>query len=296
MDSQVRKYGYARSTESEDQGMGVRKGPWTIDEDSLLAQYITIHGEGHWNTAARRAGLNRTGKSCRLRWLNYLRPNVRRGNLTLEEQLLILQLHSRLGNRWSKIAQQLPGRTDNEIKNYWRTRVQKQAKQLKCDVNSKQFRDTMRCVWIPQLSEKIRAESESHMDQLTTSPPSYCSSQIDIPVAASESGSDLFDPNFIPDISVSSALSDALDAQASPWSDLTDYQNPPCGQYYSDSMQNGSGSCPENDSGSWGWGWCQDGVDMQAMEQEGYGFIGGGESLESLWNDENILLLTHQSM
>ncbi|KAJ6686745.1 MYB TRANSCRIPTION FACTOR-RELATED-RELATED [Salix purpurea] len=286
MDSQVRKYGYAR-TESEDQGMGVRKGPWTIDEDSLLAQYITIHGEGHWNTAARRAGLNRTGKSCRLRWLNYLRPNVRRGNLTLEEQLLILQLHSRLGNRWSKIAQQLPGRTDNEIKNYWRTRVQKQAKQLKCDVNSKQFRDTMRCVWIPQLSEKIRAESESHMDQLTTSPPSYCSSQIDIPVAASESGSDLFDPNFIPDISVSSALSDALDAQASPWSDLTDYQNPPCGQYYSDSMQNGSGSCPENDSGSWGWGWCQDGVDMQAMEQEGYGFIGGGESLESLWNEEN---------
>lgn len=286
MDSQVRKYGYAR-TESEDQGVGVRKGPWTIDEDSLLAQYITIHGEGHWNTAARRAGLNRTGKSCRLRWLNYLRPNVRRGNLTLEEQLLILQLHSRLGNRWSKIAQQLPGRTDNEIKNYWRTRVQKQAKQLKCDVNSKQFRDTMRCVWIPQLSEKIRAESESHMDQLTTSPPSYCSSQIDIPVAASESGSDLFDPNFIPDISVSSALSDALDAQASPWSDLTDYQNPPCGQYYSDSMQNGSGSCPENDSGSWGWGWCQDGVDMQAMEQEGYGFIGGGESLESLWNEEN---------
>uniref|UniRef100_A0A6N2N1R2 Uncharacterized protein n=1 Tax=Salix viminalis TaxID=40686 RepID=A0A6N2N1R2_SALVM len=286
MDSQVRKYGYAR-TESEDQGMGVRKGPWTIDEDSLLAQYITIHGEGHWNTAARRAGLNRTGKSCRLRWLNYLRPNVRRGNLTLEEQLLILQLHSRLGNRWSKIAQQLPGRTDNEIKNYWRTRVQKQAKQLKCDVNSEQFRDTMRYVWIPQLSEKIRAESESHMDELTASPSSYCSGQIDIPVAASESGSDLFDPNFIPDMSVSSALSDALDAQASPWSDLTDYQNPPCGQYYSDSMQNGSGSCPENDSGSWGWGWCQDGVDMQAMEQEGYGFIGGGESLESLWNEEN---------
>ncbi|KAJ6729336.1 hypothetical protein OIU85_020274 [Salix viminalis] len=145
----------------------------------------------------------------------------------------------------------------------------------------------MRYVWIPQLSEKIRAESESHMDELTASPPSYCSGQIDIPVAASESGSDLFDPNFIPDMSVSSALSDALDAQASPWSDLTDYQNPPCGQYYSDSMQNGSGSCPENDSGSWGWGWCQDGVDMQAMEQEGYGFIGGGESLESLWNEEN---------
>ncbi|ONK68572.1 uncharacterized protein A4U43_C05F13470 [Asparagus officinalis] len=71
----------------------------------------------------------RTGKSCRLRWLNYLRPDVRRGNITPEEQLLIMELHSRWGNRWSKIARQLPGRTDNEIKNYWRTRIQKKAKQ-----------------------------------------------------------------------------------------------------------------------------------------------------------------------
>ncbi|KAI7990609.1 Transcription factor MYB62 [Camellia lanceoleosa] len=77
--------------------------------------------------------LNRTGKSCRLRWLNYLSPDVRRGNLTLQEQFLILHLHLRWGNRWSKIAQQLPGRTDNEIKNYWRTRIQKQAKQLNFD-------------------------------------------------------------------------------------------------------------------------------------------------------------------
>ncbi|KAL7199110.1 hypothetical protein ACSBR2_021398 [Camellia fascicularis] len=87
--------------------------------------------------------LNRTGKSCRLRWLNYLRPDVRRGNLTLQEQFLILHLHLRWGNRLSKIAQQLSGRTDNETKNYWRTRIQKQAKQLNCDVNSNEFRDTI---------------------------------------------------------------------------------------------------------------------------------------------------------
>ncbi|XP_047318236.1 transcription factor MYB108-like [Impatiens glandulifera] len=136
-----------------------RSGPWTVEEDFILMNYITKHGEGHWNSLSLSAGLKRTGKSCRLRWLNYLRPDVRRGNITLQEQLLILELHSRWGNRWSKIAEYLPGRTDNEIKNYWRTRVQKYAKQLKCDVNSKQFKDTMRHIWMPRLVEKIQVEA-----------------------------------------------------------------------------------------------------------------------------------------
>ncbi|KAK3140014.1 hypothetical protein QOZ80_5AG0394120 [Eleusine coracana subsp. coracana] len=129
----------------------LRRGPWTVDEDLALVNYITDHGEGRWNSLAQAAGLNRTGKSCRLRWLNYLRPDVKRGNFTADEQLLILDLHSRYGNRWSKIAQHLPGRTDNEIKNYWRTRVQKHAKQLNCDANSKRFKDAMRYLWMPHL-------------------------------------------------------------------------------------------------------------------------------------------------
>ncbi|KAJ0249650.1 SANT/Myb domain-containing protein [Hirschfeldia incana] len=157
MDEKGRSF---KNNNMEDE-MDLKRGPWTAEEDFKLTNYIATHGEGRWNSLSRCAGLQRTGKSCRLRWLNYLRPDVRRGNITLEEQLLILELHSRWGNRWSKIAQYLPGRTDNEIKNYWRTRVQNHAKQLKCDVNSQQFKDTMKYIWMPRLVERIQSASVS---------------------------------------------------------------------------------------------------------------------------------------
>nr|UNZ81760.1 transcription factor MYB 6 [Rheum palmatum] len=139
----------------------VRRGPWTLEEDNLLIRYIACHGEGRWNSLAKSAGLKRTGKSCRLRWLNYLKPDIKRGNLTPQEQLMILELHSKWGNRWSKIAQHLPGRTDNEIKNYWRTRVQKQAKQLNMESNSQGFIDAIRCFYMPRLVQKIEQNSFS---------------------------------------------------------------------------------------------------------------------------------------
>ncbi|KAL6865356.1 hypothetical protein ACP4OV_016507 [Aristida adscensionis] len=160
---------------SEDEAGDLRRGPWTVDEDVLLVNYIAAHGEGRWNSLARSAGLRRTGKSCRLRWLNYLRPDVRRGNMTAEEQLVILELHSRWGNRWSKIAQHLPGRTDNEIKNYWRTRVQKHAKHLRCDVNSARFRHLLRHIWMPRLAERLHAAAAAPPPATTTaSAPAAC--------------------------------------------------------------------------------------------------------------------------
>ncbi|KAL9350604.1 hypothetical protein Peur_057859 [Populus x canadensis] len=105
------------------------KGAWTAEEDRKLAEVIAIHGARKWKAIAAKAALNRCGKSCRLRWLNYLRPNIKRGNISDQEEDLILRLHKLLGNRWSLIAGRLPGRTDNEIKNYWNSHLSKKISQ-----------------------------------------------------------------------------------------------------------------------------------------------------------------------
>lgn len=108
--------------------VGLHRGPWTPREDTLLTKYIQAHGEGHWRSLPKKAGLLRCGKSCRLRWMNYLRPDIKRGNITPDEDDLIIRMHSLLGNRWSLIAGRLPGRTDNEIKNYWNTHLVKRLR------------------------------------------------------------------------------------------------------------------------------------------------------------------------
>ncbi|KAL9459062.1 hypothetical protein AB3S75_002448 [Citrus x aurantiifolia] len=112
---------------------GLKKGPWTPDEDQKLVKYIQKHGHGSWRALPKLAGLNRCGKSCRLRWTNYLRPDIKRGKFSPEEEQTILNLHSILGNKWSAIAGHLPGRTDNEIKNFWNTHLKKKLIQMGFD-------------------------------------------------------------------------------------------------------------------------------------------------------------------
>lgn len=103
----------------------LRKGPWHKEEDELLVTFVTLFGERRWDYIAKASGLKRSGKSCSLRWLNYLRPNIKHGYISTEEEQIIIQLHKKWGNKWSRIARSLSGRTDNEIKNYWRTRIRK---------------------------------------------------------------------------------------------------------------------------------------------------------------------------
>ncbi|KAH6766628.1 hypothetical protein C2S52_017611 [Perilla frutescens var. hirtella] len=104
---------------------GLKKGPWTPEEDGKLVDCIQKYGHGSWKELPKLAGLNRCGKSCRLRWTNYLRPDIKRGAFTDDEERVIIDLHAKIGNKWSAIASYLPGRTDNEIKNLWNTRLKK---------------------------------------------------------------------------------------------------------------------------------------------------------------------------
>ncbi|KAI4382304.1 hypothetical protein MLD38_008284 [Melastoma candidum] len=104
----------------------VKRGPWSPEEDSKLKDYIERFGTGsNWIALPQKVGLKRCGKSCRLRWLNYLRPNIKHGEFSDEEDRIIFNLFITIGSRWSIIAAQLPGRTDNDIKNYWNTKLKK---------------------------------------------------------------------------------------------------------------------------------------------------------------------------
>ncbi|GMI77073.1 myb domain protein 6 [Hibiscus trionum] len=115
---------------------GINKGAWSKQEDQKLVDYIRIHGEGCWRSLPKAAGLHRCGKSCRLRWINYLRPDIKRGNFAQDEEELIIKLHALLGNRWSLIAGRLPGRTDNEVKNYWNSHLKRKLVEMGIDPNN----------------------------------------------------------------------------------------------------------------------------------------------------------------
>nr|URY18879.1 MYB protein [Zanthoxylum bungeanum]URY18880.1 MYB protein [Zanthoxylum bungeanum] len=148
--------------------IGVKKGPWTPEEDIILVSYIQEHGPGNWRTVPTNTGLLRCSKSCRLRWTNYLRPGIKRGNFTDHEEKMIIHLQALLGNRWAAIASYLPQRTDNDIKNYWNTHLKRKLKKLQQAVagSSEDTRDGLASVSSQQVSRgqwERRLQTDIHM-------------------------------------------------------------------------------------------------------------------------------------
>ncbi|KAJ0256119.1 Transcription factor MYB20 [Hirschfeldia incana] len=148
--------------------VGLKKGPWTADEDRKLMNFILTHGQCCWRAVPKLAGLLRCGKSCRLRWTNYLRPDLKRGLLSDFEEKMVIDLHSQLGNRWSKIASHLPGRTDNEIKNHWNTHIKKKLRKMGIDPLTHKPLSI-----VEQEEEKPLKKLQKPMEQTVEEPTNY---------------------------------------------------------------------------------------------------------------------------
>ncbi|KAF6138924.1 hypothetical protein GIB67_025653 [Kingdonia uniflora] len=178
------------------------KGAWSKQEDQKLITYIQTHGEGCWRSLPQAAGLLRCGKSCRLRWINYLRPDLKRGNFGEDEEDLIIKLHALLGNRWSLIAGRLPGRTDNEVKNYWNSHLRRKLIRMGIDPNNHRLGNCISRHLQKQVSHATTTSSTSKTKPCLTYEPAKPHGIVNVQVSDTKSFVEDGDTSTVPDLNL----------------------------------------------------------------------------------------------
>ncbi|MQM22020.1 hypothetical protein Taro_055067 [Colocasia esculenta] len=184
----------------------INKGAWSKQEDEKLINYIRTHGECCWSSIPKAAGLPRCGKSCRLRWINHLRPDLKRGKFAEDEEDLLMKLYALLGNRWSLIAARLPGRTDNEVKNYWNSHLRRKLINMGVDLNKhrrlgNRFLGNMNLGWSPSSwATQVPAGSPGVQRCSSCAPTSY--SHVDDDRVSDEASSLKDGTRLLPDLNL----------------------------------------------------------------------------------------------
>ncbi|KAJ4976359.1 hypothetical protein NE237_001465 [Protea cynaroides] len=154
----------------------VRKGPWMAEEDEILKDYVRKHGPRDWSSIRSKGLLPRTGKSCRLRWVNKLKPDLKTGcKFSGEEERVVIDLQEKFGNKWARIATYLPGRTDNDVKNFWSTRLKRLGRIRQTSPLPHKSQRKIEKTSVPLESHMLEAPNFTTVSMGEESSPSECS-------------------------------------------------------------------------------------------------------------------------
>ena len=116
-----------------------KRMPWSEDEDKTMKQLVNKYGTSNWTLISSKMGKSRNGKQCRERWYNHLNPSLKKNNWTLEEENILFSKHMQLGNKWADIASYLPGRTLNDIKNHFYSKLRKFIRKILKQINDEKL-------------------------------------------------------------------------------------------------------------------------------------------------------------